>query len=162
MTLTFRSTRGTSDAADLIAVHTACTEMDVLLADSAEEYRANLDWYNHELEQSNPKDWVITEQNGEIIGYGHTLWNWSEHDGTQVYLHVGWIKPEHRNQGFGTQLIAKLETRCHEKATANNHLEHLEIAGNASGTEIAAQALLRGHDYFTVFTMLDLELDPFR
>jgi mycothiol synthase len=160
MALAFRSTRGASDAADLIAVHAACAEVDALLADSAEEYRANLDWYNHDLEKTDPKDWVIAEQNGEIVGYGHTLWNWSERDGTQVYLHVGWIKPAFRNQGFGTQLIAKLEERCFDKATANNHLEHLEIAGNASGTEIAAQALLRDHDYFTVFTMLDMELDP--
>lgn len=158
--MTFRSARGASDAANLIAVHAACAEVDALLADSAEEYRANLDWYNHDLEQGDPKDWVIAELNSEIVGYGHTLWNWSERDGTQAYLHVGWIKPAFRNQGFGTQLITKLEERCREKAMANNHLEHLEIAGNASSTEIAAQALLRDQDYFTVFTMLDMELDP--
>ena len=160
MTLIFRPTRGASDAADLIAVHTACAEMDAILEDSAEEYRPNLEWYSQELEHSNPRDWVIAELNGKIVGYGHTLWNWSERDGTQVYLHVGWIKPKHRNQGFGTQLIAKLETRCLENATANNHLEHLEIASNASSTELAAQALLRDQDYFTVFTMLDMELEP--
>jgi mycothiol synthase len=160
MTLTFRSTRGPSDAANLIAVHTACTETDALLTESADEYAGNLDWVNNALKHSDPKDWVIAELDGEIVGYGQTLENWSERDGTQVYLHQGWIKPEHRNQGFGTQLITKLETRCREKATADNHLEHLEIAGNASGTEIAAQALLRDHDYFTVFTMLDMELDP--
>jgi mycothiol synthase len=160
MTITFRSTRGASDAADLIAVHTACTETDALLTESAEEYAGNLDWVKYALERSEPKDWVIAELDGEIVGYGQTLENWSERDGTQVYLHQGWIKPEHCNQGFGTQLIIKLEARCREKATANNHLEHLEIAGNASGTEVAAQALLRDQDYFTVYTMLDMELDP--
>ena len=159
MALTFRSTRGASDAANLIAVHTACAEVDALLTESAEEYAGNLGWYNHALENSDPKDWVIAELDGAIVGYGQTLENWAERDGTQVYLHQGWIKPEYRNQGFGTQLITKLEERCQEKATVNNHLEHLEVAGNASGTEIAAQALLREKDYFTVFTMLDMELD---
>ncbi len=159
MTLTFRPTRGARDAANLIAVHTACAEVDALLEDSAEEYRPDIGWYSHDLEKTNSQDWVIAELDGEVVGYGHTLWNWSERDGTQAYLHLGFIKPDYRNQGIGTQLLAKLEARCREKANTNNHLEHLEIAANASSTEIAAQNLLREHGYFTVFTMLDMELD---
>ncbi len=160
MTLIFRATRGASDAADLIAVHTTCAEVDALLEDSAEEYRPDLEWYSHDLEKTNSQDWVIAELNGNVVGYGHTLWNWSERDGTQVYLHLGFVKPDYRNQGIGTQLLEKLEARCREKARENNHLEHLEIAANASSTEIAAQNLLREHGYFTVFTMLDMELEP--
>ena len=160
MPLIFRSTYGASDAADLIAVHTACAETDALLEDSAEEYRPDLEWYQHDLEKTNPRDWVIAELNGNIVGYGHTLWNWSERDGSQVYLHLGFIKPDYRDQGIGTQLLEKLEARCREKANENNHLEHLEIAANASSTEITAQKLLRERGYFTAFTQLDMELDP--
>jgi mycothiol synthase len=156
----FRLPHGPSDAANLIAVHTACAEVDALLEDSAEEYRPTLEWYTHDLEKTNPKDWIIAELNNEVVGYGHTLWNWSERDGTQAYLHLGFIKPEYRNQGIGTELLKKLETRCREKAAENHHSENLEIAANASSTEVAAQNLLREHGYVTVFTMLDMELDP--
>jgi mycothiol synthase len=159
MPLIFRSPCGASDAADLIAVHTACVETDALLEDSAEEYRPTLEWYRHDLEKTNSKDWILAELDGNIVGYGHTLWNWSERDGSQVYLHLGLVKPDYRNQGIGTQLLERLEARCCEKATENNHLDNLEIAANASGTEIAAQKLLREHGYFTVFTVLDMELD---
>ena len=160
MNPSFRPTNGTSDAAALIAVHAACATTDTVLDDSAEEYRPNLAWYSQELEQGNPHDWLIVELEGEIVGYGHTLWNWSERDGTQVYLHMGWIKPEFRARGIGTQLLAQLEARCHQKAATNGHLEHLEIAANASGTELAAQSLLSDQDYFTAFTMLDMRLEP--
>lgn len=129
-----------------------------MLEDSAEEYRPTLEWYTHDLEKTNPQDWVIAELDGQVVGYGQTLWNWSERDGTQVYLHLGFVKPEYRNQGVGTQLLKKLEARCIEKAKQNHHLENLEIAANASSTEIAAQTLLREHSYFTVFTVLDMEL----
>ncbi len=159
MSLTFRPAYGASDAPDLIDVHTACTEVDALLKDSAEEYRPTLEWYSHDLTKTNPQDWIIAKLNGNVVGYGHTLWNWSERDGTRVYLHLGFVKPEYRNQGIGTQLLQKLEARCTEKAKQNNHLQHLEIAANASSTEIAAQTLLREHSYFTVFTVLDMELD---
>jgi mycothiol synthase len=159
MSLIFRQTRGASDAAALIAVHTACVETDALLEDSAEEYWPTLEWYSHDLAKTDSRDWVIAELNGQVVGYGHTLWNWSERDGTQVYLHLGFVKPEYRNQGVGTQLLEKLEARCREKAKEDNHSEHLEIAANASGTEIAAQKLLREHGYFTVFTVLDMKLE---
>ncbi len=160
MPLKFRPTHGESDAADLIEVHTACAEVDQLLEDSAEEYRPDLEWYKNDLKKTNPQDWVIAALDGNVVGYGHTLWNWSERDGTQVYLHLGFIKPNFRNQGIGTQLLERLEKRCYEKAKTNNHLEHLEIAANASSTEIAAQNLLRESDYITVFTMLDMQLEP--
>ncbi len=160
MPLKFRPTHGESDAVDLIEVHTACAEVDQLLEDSAEEYRPDLKWYKNDLQKTNPQDWVIAELDGRVVGYGHTLWNWSERDGTQVYLHLGFVKPNFRNQGIGTQLLEKLEVRCYEKAIENNHLEHLEIAANASNTESAAQNLLRENGYFTVFTMLDMQLNP--
>jgi ribosomal protein S18 acetylase RimI-like enzyme len=158
--LLFRPTQDPSGADNLIAVHNACAQTDALLEDSAEEYRPTLEGYHHDLAKTNSQDWVIAELGGSVVGYGHTLWNWSERDGTQVYLHLGFVKPDYRNQGIGTQLLEKLEARCYKKARENNHLEYFEIAANASNTENAAQNLLRENGYITVFTMLDMQLNP--
>ena len=156
----FRSSHGASDAQHFIAVHEASYALDGINPTSPEEYRPNLEWYQTQLESSNPKDWVVVEQDGEIIAYGHALWNWTERDGTEVYLHYGFVTPASRGLGIGTALIEKLELRCREKAEEAGHLANLEIAANASSTELAAQELLKAHGYFVAFNMLEMELKP--
>lgn len=155
----FRSTIGAADAASLIAIHAASAEIDGISPTSPEEYRPNLEWYSQELPSSNPNDWIIAEQNNQIVAYGQTLWNWQERDGTEVYLHFGFVLPAYRGLGIGTQLLQKLEARCQEKAATAGHLANLEMAANASSTELAAQALLRDHDYFVAFNMLEMHLN---
>lgn len=126
---------------------------------SAEEYRPTLEWYSGDLYKTDPLDWIIAETADGVIGYGHTLRNWSERDGTQVYLHMGWVKPAFRGGGVGTRLLERLENRCREKASKAGHSAILEIAANASSTEAAAQDLLRDHEYFIAFEMLDMILE---
>jgi mycothiol synthase len=154
----FRATTGKSDAPFLIAIHEARAVVDGVSPTSPEEYRPTLHWYESELKTSNPQDWVVVEQNGEVIAYGHALWNWQERDGTEVYLHVGFVHPEFRGLGVGSELLEKLELRCKEKAKVTGHLANLEIAANANSSELAAQDLLRNHNYFVAFNMLEMHL----
>lgn len=100
----------------------------------------------------------MAEYEGEVVAYGQMLSNWQERDGTEVYLHCGFVKPAFRGRGVGTALLEKLEFRCREKAEAAGHLANLEIAANASSTELAAQELLKNHDYYTAFNMLSMDL----
>lgn len=155
----FRSTTSKSDAPFLIAIHEARAVPDGVSPTSPEEYRPTLHWYESELETSNPKDWVVVEQNAEVIAYGHALWNWQERDGTEVYLHVGFVHPAFRDLGVGSALIEKLELRCQEKALEAGHEKNLEIAANANSLELAAQALLLENGYFVAFNMLEMHLN---
>src|SRR6266566_7733195 len=43
---------------------------------------------------------LIAEVAGKMIGYTWLDW-WAEADGTQLYLHLGWIVPEWRRKGIG-------------------------------------------------------------
>src|SRR4051812_45950877 len=43
---------------------------------------------------------LLAEVNGKIIGFTWLEW-WTEADGTQLYLHLGWLVPEWRRQGIG-------------------------------------------------------------
>ena len=154
----FRTTAGASDADYFIAVHHARAATDGVDPDNSEEYNPDLEGYREAIASSNPKDWLVAEHGGEIIAYGQTLWNWQERDGTEVYLHCGFVKPAFRGKGLGTALLEKLELRCREKAEKAGHLANFEIAANASGTELAAQELLKNHDYYTAFNMLKMDL----
>jgi len=92
-----------------------------------------------------------------VVGYGHTLWDWPEEDGTHVYLHLGWVIPEQRCQGIGTQLLARLEARCRQRAVTEGKQNRAEFGGNASDSEPAALELLGAQGYGVVYTMLAME-----
>lgn len=154
----FRITVGAPDAEHFVALHQARVVVDGVDPDNPEEHYPNLEDYREMIGSSNPKDWLIAEHEGEVIAYGQTLWNWQERDGVEVYLHCGFVKPAFRGKGVGTALLEKLELRCREKAEEARYLANLEIAANASGTELAAQELLENHDYYVVFNMLGMEL----
>jgi mycothiol synthase len=156
--LVFRSSLGAIEAPSLLAVHEACFQADQINLQSPEEYRPNLKWYANELANTNLKDWIVTVLNNQIVAYGHTLWNWQERDATEVYLQLGWVMPAFRGQGIGSALLSQLEQRCQEKAESLGHSQNLEIAANASDSEIEARALLLQNDYFVAFTMLEMRL----
>ncbi len=154
----FRTTVGASDAEHFIAVHQARAAADSVDPHDPNEYNPDLEGYREVIASTNPKDWLVAEHEGEVVAYGRALSNWQERDGIEVYLHCGFVKPAFRGKGVGTALLEKLELRCREKAEEAEHLANLEIAANASGTELAAQELLKNHDYYTAFNMLGMDL----
>jgi mycothiol synthase len=156
--LVFRSSLGSVEALALLEVHKACFQADQINLQSPEEYIPNLEWYVNELANTDLKNWIVAVLNDQIVAYGHTMWNWQERDATEVYLQFGWVMPDFRGQGIGTALISHLERRCVEKAKAQGHGKNLEIAANASDSEIAAQALLLENDYFVAYTTLEMRL----
>ena len=156
--LVFRSSLGAIEAPALLAVHEACFQVDQINSHSPEEYRPNLEWHAKELANTDLKDWIVAILNDQVVAYGHTMWNWQERDASEVYLHLGWVMPDFRGQGIGTGLLSHLERRCQEKARAKGHSAKLEIAANASDSEIAARELLLQNDYFVAFTMLEMLL----
>lgn len=158
MSPVFRTTVGAPDAEHFIAVHQARAATDSVDPDHPEEYNPSLEDYREAVASSSPEDWLVAEHEGEVVAYGQTLWNWQERDGTEVYLHCGFVKPAFRGRGVGTALLEKLELRCREKAETAGHLANFEIAANASGTELTAQELLKNHNYYTAFNMLRMDL----
>jgi mycothiol synthase len=156
--LVFRSSLGAIEAPALLGVHEACFQADQINLQSPEEYRPNLQWYANELANTDLEDWIVAVLNDQVVAYGHTMWNWQERDATEVYLQLGWVMPDFRGQGIGSALLSHLEQRCQEKAKAQGHSANLEIAANASDSEIAARELLLQNNYFVAFTMLEMRL----
>ena len=59
----------------------------------------------------------MEDENGNLIGgiYGKIAWNW-------LYIDLLWVHPNHRNNGFGTQLIKAIEKEAQKSSVYSYHL----------------------------------------
>jgi GNAT superfamily N-acetyltransferase len=111
--LRFRRFKGKEDFPGMVgvfnAVHMADGTDDMRTMEEMEKGYANL--RNSDLE----KDLVIVEVDGEIVGYKRIEW-WEELDGTHIYAHFGFLKPEWRDKGIGSALFRHSEDCIREIA----------------------------------------------
>jgi ribosomal protein S18 acetylase RimI-like enzyme len=113
----FRRYRGEADLPGMVEVFNASAE-----ADGTERYATleDLAKVYSNLKNSEPdRDMIITEVTGangsEIVGYSRVTWQ-VELDGTRIYEHFGFLKPEWRGKGVGTALVPWAEARLREIA----------------------------------------------
>lgn len=159
--LRFRPAAGEQEAAALLAVHLDRAERDGYDPFSSVEAPITLDsvaaGLRHAAASGTLDRYFIAEASDEIIGYGRII-DWTEEDGTRVWLHVGWIKPARRGCGAGTQLLQRLEERIRVLAAAEAPARW-EYAANASSSEPEATQLLLDNGYRAAYTVLEMGLD---
>lgn len=153
----YREAAGADDAEPLATVHALRREVDGVIGGLQFEAFPSAENVAQALTNSEPRDWVIAESGGKVVAYGHTLYDWAEHDGRHCYLHLGWVAPAARGQGIGAELLDRLETRCREKASRDNVLGRADIGANASGTEHSARELLENSGYSVIYTLVQME-----
>jgi mycothiol synthase len=114
--LRFRHYRGVSDIPGMIEVFNASAEADGTERSGTVEDLAKM--YAN-LRNCDPyTDMVITEINGDIVGYSRVAWT-EEIDGSLMYENFGFLKPEWRGKGLGTSLIQWSEARLREIAASH-------------------------------------------
>jgi len=89
---TFRTFNSTNDFKGMVNVRKQCIETDKVDTISTLEHFLSLKEMAETITQNHcepPKDILIVELHGEIIGYCQIAW-WVENDGTRLYLHVGY------------------------------------------------------------------------
>jgi GNAT superfamily N-acetyltransferase len=84
-----------------------------LIRQKLDEFNFNLvPPHNHEI-----LNLVIRRQNTLIAGLiGDTAWNW-------LYVSLFWVDERERDQGLGTQILAKAEEIAIQRGCKNAHLE---------------------------------------
>lgn len=100
----------------------------------------------------------VIEIDGRIAAYGK-IEEWSEADGTAVYLLMGWTHPDYRGRGYGSALLGWMEAEAAALAGRDHPGSKREYAANASSTETGATRLLAKHGYAAEFTVAELRLN---
>ena len=157
--LHFRPIRGEEDTEALYAVHTgriAYDGVDPLSTfedvPSQDSLRASL---SHAVTTGQQHQWLVAQVKERVVGYSQ-IENWSEDDGTWVYLILGWVLPEWRGQGIGTAMLHWCEYTARQLATTQHPGEKFEFAANASSTEKDTTTLLLNKGYSAGYTVLEM------
>lgn len=113
-----------------------------------------------EAEVQDSPDLLLVEIHGQIVGYNHVFWRWTEVTGTRVYLHLGYLLPQWRRQGIGTTMLHWAQQRICELAAIEQPTGSTTFATNVSSTEREADALIQQAGYSAVRRLSDMILEP--
>lgn len=114
------------------------------------------------VEHLHSPDLLIAEINGQIIGYTHVLWRWTEESGTQVYLHLGYLIPAWRGQGIGRAMLHWAQERIRKLASEEQPSDAIMLATNVSSTENEANILVQSEGYTAIHRLSDMKLESLR
>lgn len=121
----FRPYHGHGDHGAMAAVRLGCAQRDRIDARSIVEgipTAAELAEGSAKLDDPSENQ-VLVEYGGGVVGYSTIRW-WQERDGTWLYLHRGYLLPEHRGRGVGSTMLNWSESRIRfYRAAARNHTD---------------------------------------
>ncbi len=160
--LSFRHATGPQDAEALYAVHVgrrAHDQVDPLCASESWPSRERLQSELARAAQGQLDQWLVAQVGEQVVGYA-CIDFWPEADGTRVYLTLGWVLPDWRGLGIGTSMLRWTEQHILRLASEQHPQEKAEFAANASSTELEATQLLLHEGYCSMYTVLELGLDP--
>ncbi|MFI9584671.1 GNAT family N-acetyltransferase [Streptomyces sp. NPDC052236] len=155
----FRPYRGDGDHGAMAAVRLGCAERDRVDAHSVVEglpTAAEIAEASAELEEPS-KNQILVVHGGGVVGYSTIRW-WQERDDTWLYLHRGYLLPEHRHQGIGSAMLSWAEERIRQLVEEHGTARTAVIGANAVASEQDATALLLAAGYRRVFSLVELEL----
>jgi ribosomal protein S18 acetylase RimI-like enzyme len=153
----FRSAGCPNDVADLLRVHALCDAHEPVDPVSPHVFRPTAAWFETKLGTIDPADLVLAELDGVAVGYGQARWDWPERDGTCVLFHAGWVAPQWRGRGIGTELLRRLEARCRAKAVGIEATRYEYAAYTSAAQEDAGRHLAR-NGYALAYTAWEMEL----
>ncbi|MGW2303314.1 GNAT family N-acetyltransferase [Streptomyces sp. NPDC001809] len=159
----FRPYRGDEDHGPMAAVRLGCVERDRVDARSVVEglpTAAEIAEASAKLEEPS-RNQALVVRDGSVVGYSTIRW-WQERDDTWLYLHRGYLLPEHRDQGIGSAMLRWAEERIRRLVEEHGTARTAVIGANAMLSEQDATALLLAAGYRRVFSLVELELGDLR
>ena len=161
-TLNLRAYCGAEDTEGMAQVRQACSAADGVDPRSVAQKAPNAAELRLDLVSEDgfdaSQDVQIAEVDDNIVGYSAVRW-WTESDGTRLFLTLGWVAPEWRRRGIGTELLHWAEARCRVLARSNPGPGPTYYGGNASDTEHDSAELLLNEGYRVFFTVLEMALE---
>ncbi|MFF2733417.1 GNAT family N-acetyltransferase [Streptomyces cyaneofuscatus] len=159
----FRPCRGHEDHDAMAAVRRGCADRDRIDARSVVEGLQTAAEIAESCAASDDpsENQILVEHAGGVVGYATIRW-WQERDGTWLYLHRGYLLPNHRNQGVGSAMLSWAEGRIRQLVRKHGTAQTAVFGANAMASEQDATALLLATGYRRVFSLVELELAELR
>lgn len=157
--LTFRHLASARDHAGMLAVRLGSVAHDRIDLRSAREALPSEDDLRTAFPADtmhNHPDLLLAEVGGQVIGYNHVLWRWTEVTGVRVYLHLGYLLPAWRNQGIGSAMLRWAQQRIRTIAASEQADARATFATNVSSTEVEADVLIQRAGYTAVRRLSDM------
>ncbi|MEU9201257.1 GNAT family N-acetyltransferase [Streptomyces sp. NPDC048332] len=158
-----RPYHGHEDHGAMAAVRFGCPERDRIDARSVVEglpTAAEIAEASAKLDDPSENQ-ALVEHNGGVVGYS-TIRRWLERDGTWLYLHRGYLLPEHRSQGIGSAMLNWAESRIRQLVQQHGTAQTAVLGANVMASQHDATALLLDSGYRRVFSLVELELPDLR
>ncbi len=142
--LAIRSYRGEADLPAMhrvyVAVHEAQGLDEVTTLDDMRRNYAT-------LVNCDPKrDILLAEVDGELVAYARTFWQ-DLVDGGRTYENFGFVHPDWRRRGIGTELHRRNEARLREVAAGHPDVHPKWLSSEGADTDAGNVALLGGDGY---------------
>ncbi|MCP4427143.1 MAG: GNAT family N-acetyltransferase [Chloroflexi bacterium] len=142
--LSFRNFQGEADFAAMARIFNDSREADGM--DRVETVANLANQYAH-LVNCNPyRDVIVTEMDGEMVGYGR-CWHLQEIKGARLYLHYVRLLPKWRGLGIRQAMLRYNERRFRAIAAAHEHDGVRWLQSWAAETETHWQNALQAADY---------------
>ncbi len=142
--LSFRHFQGKSDYQRIVDVFNACKKID------GEDYTMTLESIGHHydhLERCDlSTDMVFIEVDGDVIGYARVGW-YPEDSGDRIYYSLGWILPDWRQKGIGTNVLHFCENRLREIAVEHPRECNKFFQAEYNDHRLDVERLLKGFGY---------------
>jgi GNAT superfamily N-acetyltransferase len=142
--LTIRSYRGESDLPAMhrvyVAVHEAQGLDEVTTLDDMRRNYATL------VNCDPDRDILLAEVDGELVAYARTFWQ-DLVDGGRTYENFGFVHPDWRRRGIGTELHRRNEDRLREVAAGHPDVTPKWLSSEGAETDAGNVALLAGDGY---------------
>ncbi|MFJ1755361.1 GNAT family N-acetyltransferase, partial [Kitasatospora sp. NPDC088134] len=127
-----RPYRGGEDHDAMAAVRLGCAEQDGVDAHSVVEglpTAAEIAEASAKLEEP-AENQILVVHDGSVVGYSTIRW-WQERDDTWLYLHRGYLLPQHRRQGIGSAMLSWAEERIRRLVEQHGTTRAAVIGANA-------------------------------
>lgn len=142
--LIFRGFAGESDFPKMLAVIDGSKAIDgEERSETLEEITRN---YSHLTNCDPCTDMLISEIDGQVIGYNRVFWEVLD-DGTRLYILFGFLLPNWRRQGIGAAMFRHAEARLRQIAAEHPEPGERYFQSFAVDTQEGVIALLKAQGY---------------
>jgi GNAT superfamily N-acetyltransferase len=161
MNLSFRPYEGPDDCVAMLRIRQESAVVDHVDPISTCESVPTLENIKQSVDRPDVRDrFLLMTLGAEIIGYAQMTW-WTEADGTSVYVHNDWVRPDHRSDDIPRRLLARVQQHLAGLAQRHGTATQAAFGANASETEPDRADLLLADGYERVWTMVEMEFTDF-